>query len=76
MLTGTWWYRHAQDGDRAYFARMGNVYRVEMRGWRFPLVHDPLSLLLERTYEETLTLDLPRIEGVIDGSEIPVSRVR
>jgi hypothetical protein len=68
------WERHAESNDeRAYFARDGHIYRVEMRGWRFPLVHDPISLLLERTYEETLSLELPRIEGVIEGTEIPVS---
>jgi hypothetical protein len=44
-----------------------------MTGWRFPLVHDPLSLLVERTYQDNLTLNLPRIDGVIEGREIPVS---
>lgn len=36
------------------------------------MAHDPVSAILGRTYEETLILELPRIEGVIDGSEIPV----
>lgn len=68
------WERHAETNDeRAYFVRDGHSYRVKMTGWRFPLVHDPISLLVERTYEETLTLELPRIEGVIEGTEIPVS---
>jgi hypothetical protein len=68
------WERHAESNDdRAYFAWDGHNYRVEMKGWRFPLVHDPISLLLERTYEETFTLELPRLEGVIEGSEIRVS---
>lgn len=74
VLAGTCWQRHAESNeDRAYFAKSGHVYRVEMKGWRFPLVHDPLSLLVERTYQDTLTLDLPRIAGVIEGKEIPVS---
>jgi hypothetical protein len=30
------------------------------------------SAIRGRTYEETLTIELPRIEGVIDGAEIPV----
>ena len=73
-LAAACWERHAErNDDRAYFTAGGNVYRVELKGWRFPLVHDPLSLLLERTRRETLTMELPRIEGVIDGSEIPVS---
>jgi hypothetical protein len=73
-LAAACWERHAERNDeRAYFARDGQTYRVELKGWRFPLVHDPLSLLLERTRKETLTMELPRIDGVIDGSEIPVS---
>jgi hypothetical protein len=43
-----------------------------MKGWRFPLVHDPLSLVLGRTSEQTLTITLPRIDGVIEGKEISV----
>lgn len=37
------------------------------------MAHDPISAILGRTYEETLTIEIPRIEGEIDGSEIPVS---
>lgn len=74
LFAGACWDRHAESNDeRAYFVRDGNKYRVTMTGWRFPLVHDPISLLLERTHEETFTLDLPRIEGVIEGTEIAVS---
>jgi hypothetical protein len=69
------WERHAERNDeRAYFARDGHIYRVEMKGQRFPLVHDPVSLLLGRTYEETFTMELPRIEGDIEGTEIGPSR--
>ena len=72
-LAAVFWERHAQTNDeRAYFAKEGQSYRVEMKGWRFPLVHDPVSLLLDRTYQETFTLALPRIDGVIEGPEIPV----
>lgn len=72
-LAGACWQRHAESNDRrAYFVADGDTYRVELTGWRFPLVHDPLSLLLERTRRAGLTMELPRIEGVIDGGEIPV----
>ena len=30
--------------DRAYYARDGAFYRVEMKGQGLPMVHDPLSL--------------------------------
>jgi hypothetical protein len=72
-LAAVCWERYAERNDgRAYFAADGDGYRVELTGWRFPLVHDPISLLVERTRRATLTLKLPRIEGVIDGTEIPV----
>jgi hypothetical protein len=73
-LAAACWERHAERNDgRAYFVADGHIYRVELTGWRFPLVHDPLSLLLDRTHRATLTMELPRIEGVIDGGEIPVA---
>jgi hypothetical protein len=73
-LAAACWERHAESNDRrSSFVADGHIYRVELTGWRFPLVHDPLSLLLDRTRRATLTLELPRIEGVIDGAEIPVS---
>lgn len=72
-LAAACWERYAESNDgRARFVADGDIYRVELTGWRFPLVHDPLSLLLGRTRRATLTLELPRIEGVIDGREIPV----
>jgi hypothetical protein len=58
--------------EHAYFTANGPTYRVEMKGRRRALAHDPISAVRGRTYEETLTLELPRIEGVIDGADIPV----
>ena len=43
---------------------------MELKGRRFPLVHDPVSLLTESTREQSFTLELPRIEGVIEAAEI------
>jgi hypothetical protein len=58
--------------ERVYFTKYGESYFVEMKGTRRLMAHDPFSALLGRTYEETLTIQLPRIEGVIKGDEIPV----
>lgn len=70
-LGASCWERYAERNDgRAYFTRSGDTYRVELTGWRFPLVHDPLSLFLERTRRATLTLQLPRLEGAIEGSDL------
>ncbi len=38
------------------------------------MAHDPISLIRGQTYEETMIVQLPRIEGVIDGTEIPVPK--
>ena len=71
ILAAACWTRYAErNHERAYFTQDGQIYRVELRGRRFPLVHDPLSLVLASTYEEIFTLELPRIEGVIEGTEI------
>jgi hypothetical protein len=71
MLAGACWQRcTTTNEERAYFARDGRVYHVEMKGWRLPLVHDPVSFLLIRTYEETETMELPRIEGVVEATEL------
>lgn len=71
VLGAACWQRCAETNhDRAYYARDGDIYRVELKGRRFPLVHDPVSLFTESTREETFTLELPRIDGVIDAAEI------
>ena len=64
--------------ERAYFSKQGTRYLVEMTATRRLMAHDPVSALLGRTYEDTLTIDLPRIDGEIDGSEIepPPDRLR
>jgi hypothetical protein len=59
--------------ERAYFERQGASYLVELKGTRRLMAHDPISGLRGRTYEETLTLQLPRVEGIIEGSDIPVT---
>ena len=58
--------------ERAYFSKQGSSYLVELKGTRLLMAHDPISFIRGRTYEETLTMELPRIEGEIEGFEIPV----
>ena len=57
--------------EHAYYVRHGPGYLVEMKGRRRLMAHDPISAIRGRTYEETLTIGLPRIEGVVEGAEIP-----
>ena len=58
--------------EHAYFSKHGASYLVELKGRRRLMAHDPVSAIRGRTYEETLTIELPRIEGVIEGADIPV----
>ncbi len=57
--------------EAAYFEVDGR-YTVTLSGKRMLMAHDPLSLILSKTYEEHLELDLPRLSGAIRGDEIPV----
>ena len=58
--------------DDAYVTRKDGKYLVQMRGKRRYHAHDPISGINPGTYEDGLVLELPRIEGVVEGSEIPV----
>jgi hypothetical protein len=62
----------ASNEERASFTKQGSTYLVEMKGQRLVMAHDPLSWIRGRTYQDTLTLQLPRIDGVVEGREIPV----
>jgi hypothetical protein len=56
--------------EHAYFTRHGSRYVVELKGRRLLMAHDPISALRGRTSEETLKIEVPRIEGVIEGADI------
>jgi hypothetical protein len=62
----------AGNDEHAYFTKNGATYLVEMKGRRRLLAHDPASAVRGGTYEDTLTIEVPRIEGIIEGAEIPV----
>jgi hypothetical protein len=57
--------------EQAYFSPQRTGYLVELQGKRHRLAHDPISLIVGRSYDETHELVLPRLEGTIDGREIP-----
>jgi len=68
LLTGC---ARTGNNEFAYFTKAGSRYLVELKAERRTLAHDPISAISNGTYEDTLTLDVPRIAGVIQGSEIP-----
>jgi hypothetical protein len=62
----------AKNYEQAYFSKHGSGYLVELKGKRYLLAHDPVSAILGKTSEETYEIEIPRIDGTIDGSEIRV----
>jgi hypothetical protein len=61
----------ARNYEQAYFSPQRSGYLIELKGKRHRLVHDPVSLIVGNSYDETHELVLPRLEGTIEGREIP-----
>lgn len=60
--------------SNAYYSVAGEHYVVTLKGKRNRMAHDSISALLARTYEEVETIEVPRIDGVVEGREIPVPK--
>lgn len=55
----------------AYIEKEQQHYKVTVKGKRLYMVHDPISLFLRKTYEDSAQYIIPRSEGVIKGQELP-----
>ena len=55
----------------AYISKEQNHFVLTVKGRRLYMVHDPISLLLGKTYEDSIIYILPRNKGVIKGEELP-----
>jgi hypothetical protein len=55
----------------AHYTKTQNSYLIEVKGKRRLMAHDPISLLMGKTYEAKQVFEVPRIEGIVKGSEIP-----
>ncbi len=55
----------------AYIKQEQKGYKLTLRGKRLYMVHDPVSIFLRQTYEDSVEYILPRNEGVIRGQELP-----
>ena len=58
----------------AYIEKEQQHYRVTVKGKRLYMVHDPISLFLRKTYEDSAQYIIPRSEGVIKGQELPIKK--
>ena len=63
-----------KNDEAALVYKVDSSYLVVLTGTRYLMAHDPISALLGKTYDETYRIVVPRIEGVVKGSEIPVEK--
>ena len=55
----------------AYIETGKQGFKVTVKGKRLYMVHDPFSLFLRKTYEDSMQYFIPRNKGVIKGEELP-----
>jgi len=55
----------------AYIEKDQQHFRLIVKGKRLYMVHDPISLFLRKTYEDSAQYIIPRSKGVIKGQELP-----
>ena len=58
----------------AFIATEKDHFVLKVKGRRLLMVHDPVSLFLKKTYEDSTTYIIPRKEGVIKGEELPTEK--
>lgn len=59
--------------ETAALERKGDRVFLKLRGRRPLMSHDPISLVIRKTYEDSISFDITSIErGFVDGASIPV----
>ena len=54
----------------AFIATEKDHFILTVKGRRLLMVHDPVSLFLRKTYEDSTNYILPRMQGFIKGEEL------
>ena len=55
----------------AFIATEQDHFILTIKGKRLLMVHDPVSLFLRKTYEDSTNYIIPRKQGIIKGEELP-----
>ncbi len=55
----------------AFIVTEKDHFILTVKGRRQLMVHDPVSLFLRKTYEDSINYIVPRKQGVIKGEELP-----
>jgi hypothetical protein len=56
--------------DTATIEDVGDGYQITLTGQRLYMVHDPISFLMSETYPDSVTIHVPRANGLINGQEL------
>jgi hypothetical protein len=62
----------AQNYTAAYIQPQGTAFKITVKGKRMLMAHDPVSALLNHTYEDSASFMIPRQQGIIPRNEIQV----
>jgi hypothetical protein len=66
---------NGENYKKAYIERIGNKTFIKLKGKRELMVHSPGSIFSNKTYEDSLLIQIPEFrQGVIDGTMIPVKK--
>lgn len=61
--------------ENAYIITKGGTQFIKLKGRRRLMVHDPISMLLNKTYEDSTLLPVSAIkDSVINGADVPVEK--
>ncbi len=58
----------------AFIATEKDHFILTVKGKRLLMVHDPISLFLRKTYEDSTNYIIPRKQGIIKGEELPTEK--
>ena len=61
----------ATNYQTAYIEKEQQHYKLTVKGKRQYMVHDPVSLFLRKTHEDSAQYIIPRSEGIVKGQELP-----
>jgi hypothetical protein len=71
LIAGIYFSSHRPtNDDTATIEDIGNGYQITLKGQRLFMAHDPVSLFMQETYLDSITLTIPRTNGIINSQEI------
>jgi hypothetical protein len=65
----------AENDKKAYGIIVNGKYFLKLKGKRVAMAHDPVSLFKDRSYQDSVMIEVPTfMDGVIKGEDIPVRK--